>query len=282
MAPVTVRDAATLILVRDAPPPSLQPAGPPGSAEGGLEVFLLRRNPNSAFVPSASVFPGGAVDLDDEHVPVAGRSDADCDRLLGRPNARRWWSAAAREAFEEAGILLSTPAPSHDLAAERDALNAGHRDFAAVLVEHGLAVDAGALHVVAHWLTPLGAPRRYDTWFFCAAAPDGQDGTHDDAELVHSEWVTPQAALQRHESGDIELIEPTLRTLLALTAFANAGDFLAAVRAVEAESSASHAAPFVVPESQGERIALLTHEQHSGHDARRGWRDLTVRVEGAA
>ena len=71
----------------------------------------------------------------------------------------------------------------------RDAINAGHRTFAQMLETEDLVVDATDLHVFAHWLTPMGAPRRYDTWFFVARAPDGQDGAHDDAELVASEWV---------------------------------------------------------------------------------------------
>jgi 8-oxo-dGTP pyrophosphatase MutT (NUDIX family) len=269
VAPVTVREAATLILVRDV------------RSLSGIEVFLLRRNPNSAFVPSASVFPGGAVDPADADISVAGRADADCDRLLARPQARRWWVAAAREAFEEAGILLSAPAPAPDLVdgalvEARRELNAGRRDFASVLAEHDLAVDAGALHVLAHWLTPVGAPRRYDTWFFCAAAPTGQDGLHDNAETVHSEWVTPRDALDRHDAGELELIEPTRRTLLALSQFDRAADLLAAVRALETESRDADRAPLVVAESQGERIALLADDPRPAAGARRGWRDLSV------
>src|SRR5699024_6913519 len=105
-------------------------------------------------------------------------------------------AAAVREAFEEAGLLLardaSTGAPidvSDDgaralVAGWRHDLNAQRRSFADVLVAADAVVDARDLHVFAHWLTPLGAPRRYDTWFFVALAPHGDDGVHDDNELV--------------------------------------------------------------------------------------------------
>lgn len=258
-----MRDAATLVLVRDAP-------------GAGIEVFLLRRNPAAVFAPAASVFPGGAVDDADAAVPVVGRDDDECERLLARTGARRCWVAAVREAFEESGFLLTTPPPAGDLDAERRALNAGSTDFGAVLTARGLAVDAAALHVFAHWLTPVGAPRRYDTWFFVAAAPAGQDGVHDDAEAVHSEWRAPRAALDASRAGDIELIEPTWHTLRALARWSSTGALLDALRAVEDESRAAGAPPRVVRETQGERVAMPTEASQT-----RGWHDLG-RHEGAA
>jgi 8-oxo-dGTP pyrophosphatase MutT (NUDIX family) len=260
---VPVRDAATLVLVRDA-----------GGA--GIEVFLLRRNPAAAFAPAASVFPGGAVDDADATVPIVGRRDDECDRLLDRPAARRCFAAAVREAFEEAGFLLTVPPAPADVEAARRALNAGTTDFASVLAAHDLAVDAGALHVFAHWLTPVGAPRRYDTWFFVAAAPPEQQGTHDDSEAVHSEWRTPRAALDAARAGDIELIEPTWHTLRALARWSSTAALLDALRAAEDESRVSGRPPRVVRETQGERIAMPTEVSQT-----RGWHDLG-RHEGAA
>ena len=92
------------------------------------------------------------------------------------------------------------------------------------------SIDATDLRVFAHWLTPTGAPRRYDTWFFVARAPDGQDGAHDDSELVASEWVRPADALARNERGEIELILPTLRSLQALARFASVAALFARAR----------------------------------------------------
>ena len=80
-----------------------------------------------------------------------------------------------------------------------------------------------ALRVFSHWLTPVGAPRRYDTWFFVARSPDGQDGVHDDGELVASAWLRPMDALRRHARGDLELILPTMRCLEALARFPTVG-----------------------------------------------------------
>jgi 8-oxo-dGTP pyrophosphatase MutT (NUDIX family) len=163
-----VRDAATVILVRDRP---------------DLHVFVLERNPALLFAPGATVFPGGAVDPDDiEHA-----------RALGLDEFR---VAAARECLEEAGIPLD---PS-------------------VLVEF------------ARWVTPQGAPRRYDTRFFVAPAPDGHEGVHDGSELVASAWMRPLDVLRAHARGDVDLILPTQRSLEVLARFDRVDALLADLR----------------------------------------------------
>jgi 8-oxo-dGTP pyrophosphatase MutT (NUDIX family) len=153
----TVRDAATVMLVRDRP---------------DLHVFLLRRNPALVFAPGATVFPGGAVDSD----------DLERARDLGLDEFR---VAAARECQEEAGITI----------------------------------DPAALVECARWITPEGAPRRFDTRFFVTRAPDGHDGAHDGSELVASAWVRPADALRSHARGEIDLILPTRRSLEMLARF---------------------------------------------------------------
>ena len=70
-----------------------------------------------------------------------------------------------------------------------------------MLDREDLVIDATDLRVFAHWLTPTGAPRRYDTWFFVARAPEGQDGAHDDGELVASEWVRPGRRARAQRTG---------------------------------------------------------------------------------
>src|SRR4051794_17234795 len=172
-----------------------------------LEVFMLRRHPGAVFAPGAYVFPGGRVDRDDAQAPVVGRSLASAEQLMNRAGAIDHWVAAARESFEEAGLLLTVPTPPA-LFAERDALNAGRRAFGALLAQHGAAVDAAAMHVFSHWRTPVGAPRRFDTWFFLAAAPTDQEGAHDDTETVHSEWVQPVEMLQRWHRAEVDLVFP--------------------------------------------------------------------------
>src|SRR4051812_2989222 len=205
-----VREAATVMLVRDAP---------------DLEVFMLRRNPESVFAGGAYVFPGGAVDAD--------------DHVLG--DDRRFRVAAVRETFEEAGVLLArghdgTPFDASDdamveLASDRLRLLAGSATFAAVLDAHAARIDLDALVPFARWITPSPSPRRFDTWFFATAAPHGHAYEHDDHEVVASEWVRPVDALARARAREIELIYPTVRTLLVMARYASAGGFLADARA---------------------------------------------------
>jgi len=245
-----------------------------------LHVFMVRRNPRSVFGPGAYVFPGGAVDPADSAEAlthrVIGLDDRSASARLGvASGGLRVWVAALRETFEEAGILLATP-PSADATAldrARARLNAGTVGLHDVLVEHGVALDATGVSLFSHWLTPEGAPRRYDTWFLVAPAPHGQEGSHDDAELVHSEWVRPADALARYASGEIDLIFPTLRTLRVLESFTTAAELLDAVGHA---NRAADAAPFVVPDSSGQRVALGTDDLAG---AARGWRALTSQPE---
>jgi 8-oxo-dGTP pyrophosphatase MutT (NUDIX family) len=198
------------MLVRDAPE---------------FEVFMLRRNPESVFAGGAYVFPGGAVDPD--------------DRDYG--DDRRFWVAAVRETFEEAGVLLArtrdhdapfdvSAAALADLADDRLRLLTGSATFADVLDAHAAHVDLDALVPFARWITPAPSPRRFDTWFFAAAAPDGHAYEHDDNEAVASEWIRPSDALARARADDIELIYPTVRTLLVMARYATAIEFLAVAR----------------------------------------------------
>lgn len=222
------RDAATVMLVRDQPE---------------LEVFLLRRSPRSAFVGGASVFPGGAVDDDDRAPAMLALADgvraSEADARLGSPGALGFWVAGIRECFEEAGVLLARDALAGDLVVsdalgldvERRRLLAGERSFVEILGELGVVLDAGALVPFAHWITPPGNPRRYDTWFFVAAAPEGHVYEHDADETVASTWLRPAEALDQARRGEIELIYPTFRSLQTLARFDRADDVLAAVHA---------------------------------------------------
>src|SRR5262249_5668208 len=160
----------------------------------------------------ASVFPGGAVDPEDRApallASVDGVAPADADARLGEAGALGRWVAAIRESFEEAGVLLARDAAAGrpllgrdretsrlaSLDADRRALLAGERTFTDVVTARAAVLDAGELVPVARWITPAGAPRRYDTWFFVAPAPTGHAYLHDDVEAVASEWVRPGTA----------------------------------------------------------------------------------------
>jgi len=222
----TIREAATVMLLRDAPE---------------LQVFMLRRNPQILFAPGASVFPGGAVDEADRDPELLarcrGRDDGAASRLLGQGRGGLgFWVAAIREAFEEAGVMLGVPGSFglDGLAGARTALAAGEHSFLDLVVAGDLVLDCGALRPFAHWITPPRAPRRYDTWFFAAAAPEGHTYRHDDHETVASGWVTPAEALRLGAAGDIELIRPTQRSLELLGGFCSSAAFLDAVAAAEA------------------------------------------------
>jgi 8-oxo-dGTP pyrophosphatase MutT (NUDIX family) len=220
------------MLVRDAPE---------------LQVFMLRRNPRSEFVAGAYVFPGGAVDDEDGEPELLerchGRDPGDADRMLGLDGSLRFWVAAIRESFEEAGVLVACDeagAPvdvevegvPQALAADRIDLLARRRSFADIVRGHAAYLDTGALAPVGHWITPERAPRRYDTWFFVAAAPEGHVYEHDDDETVASLWIRPIDALAAARDKRIELIYPTYRSLQSLAAFTSSAELLDAVDAV--------------------------------------------------
>jgi 8-oxo-dGTP pyrophosphatase MutT (NUDIX family) len=212
----SVRDASTVMLVRDLP---------------DLHVFLLRRSARVEFVPGATVFPGGALDADDAspeaQARVIGLDDAAASHELRRESGGLAFRVAAvRECFEESGILLARDATTGEqigadarFDAWRERCNARTASFTDLLVTEDLVIDARDLRVFAHWITPMGAPRRYDTWFFVAESPDGHEGVHDDSELVDSGWVRPREALRAFARGAIDLILPTQRSLETLAMY---------------------------------------------------------------
>ncbi|HEY6427125.1 MAG TPA: hypothetical protein VIX84_07810 [Acidimicrobiales bacterium] len=260
-APVTVRPAATVMLVRDA-------SRPDGAS--ALEVLMVRRNLRSDFVGGASVFPGGAVDpLDggaEAEALCAGRSDDEASALLGQPaGGLAYWVAVVRETFEEAGLLLAErpegpgllagdPEEEARFAAARREVNDGSRRFLDLCRDEGLRLAVGDVHYFAHWITPRGAPRRYDTRFFVAAAPPGQIAAHSAGETIAEVWITPEDALARHRSGEIEIIFPTIRNLQVISRFPTSGALLAA--AARASSAVPAIEPRVVADGNGMRIVL--------------------------
>ena len=231
---------------------------------------MVRRNLRSDFVGGAYVFPGGAVDpLDggaEAEALSAGRSDADASALLGvGSGGLAYWVAVVRETFEEAGLLLARrergpellagdPAEEARFAAARAAVNAGTRRFLDLCREERLQLGVGDIHYFAHWITPRGAPRRYDTRFFVAAAPPGQIAAHDAGETIAEVWITPHDALARHRAGEIEVIFPTIRNLQAIGRFATSAALLEA--AARASSAVPTIEPRVVPDGNGMRIVL--------------------------
>jgi 8-oxo-dGTP pyrophosphatase MutT (NUDIX family) len=254
LAPAVPRDAATVILLRQ--------------AASGAEVFLLRRTAELEFAPGACVFPGGSVDASDgdETIGWAGPAPADFGRLLDVPpdHARTLVCAAVRETFEESGVLLAGPARSPDelvsdsaaLARDRHALLTGSASLGEVLGRRGLVLRAGLLIPWARWITPEASPRRFDTWFFAAALPPGQtataapEGHADPGESDSGTWLRPAAALEAARAGQITLLPPTAVTLEELAGPDDVAGLLACRRVIAPRL------PRVVVEDGQARLAM--------------------------
>ncbi len=227
-------DAATVMLVRD--------------GERGIEVFMLRRNLESMPWAGLHLFPGGAVDDEDRHADLEavcrGRSDDAASAILGvDKGGLAFWVAAVRECFEEAGVLLASTADgtvvsfadaatAERFEAHRAAVDSGQLRLLEVCHTEGLSITADDMHYFSHWITPVGAPRRYDTRFFVAAAPPEQVPLHDDRETIAHLWVRPDDALARLRAGELEMLPPTYTNLEAIARFERSADLLAAAAAI--------------------------------------------------
>ena len=212
---VVPRPASTILLLRDS-------TGADGGCE--IEVFMMVRHYEIDFSSGALVFPGGSVDAGDRD--IVGNPDLYVGGEGLDVAALSFGIAAIRETFEESGILLARPRGSTALidarcareieAAHRAALCEGKTTFEKVLAENGLALALDELVPYAHWITPEGMPKRFDTWFFLAAAPPMQAGAHDGKESTEAIWLSPREALAGGESGRFKLPFPTTRNLIKL------------------------------------------------------------------
>jgi 8-oxo-dGTP pyrophosphatase MutT (NUDIX family) len=200
---------------------------------------MLRRNSAALSATGAHVFPGGGVDDSDREVVhrelLAGLDETAARRRLHLPeDALAYYCAALRELFEEAGILVAVSWPRQTgvldattVAVWRRELRSGDVSWAQFLIREGLYLDLGDVAYLAHWVTPEGRARRFDTRFFVARAPDGQIASPDDGEVVEHVWVSAADALERHRRGEWALLYPTKRTLELLSSFSGVDDVLA-------------------------------------------------------
>jgi 8-oxo-dGTP pyrophosphatase MutT (NUDIX family) len=225
------RPAATVVVLRDGP------AGP--------EVFMVRRHEDTAFMGGAHVFPGGRVDAAD--------GDADeswCDGIphatiqldgLEKSEAVAYHVAAARELFEEAGVLLARQpggdfvslvgAADHErLKQDRVRVHDARTTLRAVIERERLRLALDALVLFAHWVTPPVDTRQFDTRFFMTRVPPHQTPAHDDTETTHSLWARPTDAIAQSMKGEIVLPPPTWSTLRELEPFESVKDALAWAR----------------------------------------------------
>ncbi|MGY1733577.1 NUDIX hydrolase [Geodermatophilus sp. SYSU D01045] len=221
-----IRPAATVLLLRD--------------GAGGLEVHLLRRTRGMPFAGGMTAYPGGGVDPRDGDTAVAwaGPPPAEWAQALGCDErvARELVCAAVRETFEEAGVLLAGSPDGGDVVpdvsgddweAQRQALLTRELSLAELLAARGLALRADLLRPFAHWITPPQETRRYDTRFFVAALPVGQEARDVSGEADEASWLTPEAALTEMSAGARPMLPPTIHTLRQLSAFPDAAAALA-------------------------------------------------------
>lgn len=185
-------------------------------ASAAPELFMVQRHERSSF-GSAHAFPGGVLEPGDSlvHAYCVGIDEAAADRRLGvRAHGLDYYSAAIRELFEEAGVLLAdTTDIEDDLALTRAALNDEVDDWADFVRRNDLHLDCGALHYFSHWVTPPSLPKRYSTRFFLAALPAGQSAEHCGGELTDSCWATAADMLASGRAGEVSLHFPTVKTL---------------------------------------------------------------------
>jgi 8-oxo-dGTP pyrophosphatase MutT (NUDIX family) len=196
--PLVPRPAATVMLIRDQGP---------GLARG-IEVFLMRRHSAMEFVAGVMVFPGGGVDDRDRDADIAWFGPKPgwwADRFGVEPDlAEALVCAAARETFEESGVLFAGPADDPDgivgdasiYRESRLALADSSLSFGEFLRKENLVLRADLLRPWANWVTPKEErTRRYDTYFFVGALPEGQRADGDNTETDRADWITPAEVL---------------------------------------------------------------------------------------
>lgn len=174
------------------------------------EVFLVRRSENLAFLGGFHAFPGGQFDADDAKVPIDNCDD---------PQTRAAISAAARELFEELGVLLvrgGDPLTKGQRASLLDDLNSGRMSWAELLNHYNLRLDASHFTYVGRWVTPPFSARRFDTWFFLATCPAKQQPQVVPGELESGEWVSAAKAFAKWQQAEILAVPPTLHALKTL------------------------------------------------------------------
>lgn len=255
-ASVPVRPAATVMLVRD-------------GAEG-LEVFMLQRTLSAAFARGQYVFPGGKVD-DADHgeafEPICdGLDDDEASTRMGMAaGGLAWLVAAIRECFEEAGVLLARRCDEQHVIrfadaelterfnAARHAIHEGERSLVELCADEDLLLLTDRIHLVDHWVTPMGERRRFDTRFFVAAAPDDQEPLHDDKETIASLWVRPADALDMWRAGELQMFPPTVASLEFLLPHA---DVDAAVAAAEQVGIPPVVTPRIVVDDDGRVLGI--------------------------
>jgi 8-oxo-dGTP pyrophosphatase MutT (NUDIX family) len=234
--PAPVRAAATVVLLR----PTIK----------SFDLYVLRRATTVVF-GGVYAFPGGGVDPADR--PETVRADWPARLGVDDDAARAVVGAAARELFEEAGVLLAGAGDrtvgdvsSADWEADRAAVQSRALTMTDLLARRGLGLRDDLLFPWARWITPEFEPKRFDTWFFVALLPAGQTARDVSGEADRTAWVSPGG------TDGLTMLPPTRSMLNDLSAYER-------IEEVVAASAARDAASPVMPriEITGDGEALL-------------------------
>ena len=219
------RASATVIVLRDGP--------------AGLEVLMVRRHGNSNVLGGAHVFPGGKLDPQDSQVdaalldqPLQHLHAALNEPALDAALAAGLHVAALRETFEECGLLLGGGVQPAVLQQAREQVRAG-QGFVAMLQQLGLSLETSRLAPWSRWITPRVPSitnKRFDTRFFVAEAPPGQDARHDNHEATETVWLHPRTGLQQYWDGQIDLAPPQIMSLSQMAGFGTVAALMASAR----------------------------------------------------
>jgi 8-oxo-dGTP pyrophosphatase MutT (NUDIX family) len=224
------KKATTIILLREKKPER-------------FEVFLLKRHEKSSFMGGSFVYPGGRVDRNDGSLEVCplckGITPEEAYQIFRESippdESLAHWVAGIRELFEEAGILLAydqsgnlfhlkNPGERERFSHYRDLLQRGKLTICQLAQEEKLLFALDQIHYYAHWITPEARSERFDTRFFLAHHPPGQEASYDQKETTAGVWLTPKKALKENLEGEVMLSPPTLKTLEDLSQFKNIDD----------------------------------------------------------
>ena len=226
--PAEPRLSATILMVRDAA------SSPP-------EGLMVKRHYEIDFAAGALVFPGGKASEDDSRADWDAWTDGDYGPV--QQDAR---IAAVREAYEESGLLLARHASARGpgaplvgadiadkLAPHRHAVDRAEMSFLDLIREHELVLALDSLVHFGHWITPIMMPKRFDTHFYIAPAPEHQIAAHDGRETTDAVWMSAEEALAQEADGRATIIFPTRMNLKRMTMATSVSDALARFGAMD-------------------------------------------------
>ena len=196
--PTTPKDAAAVILLRR------------NTSVEDPEVFLVQRSEKLAFLGGFYAFPGGQFDQTDGEAPVENCDD---------PSMLVAISCAAREMFEETGVLLARGGEAlttGQRASLLDDIQSGRMSWPDLLKHYNLYLDANDFTFVGRWVTPPFSAKRFDTWFFLVNCPPKQQPNVIKGELENGDWVPARSAFDRWQRSAMLAVPPTLHALKAL------------------------------------------------------------------